>query len=427
MTERELQIGIFGTFDVENYGDLLFPLIAETELSRRLGPIRLQRFSYQRKTPPDWPYAVTSLTELPAAGNLDGVMIGGGHLIRFDKQVAPSYGPPVPAIHHPTGYWLTPALIALQHGIPVVWNAPGVYGQVPTWADPLMELAVGLSHYVAVRDEPSRQALARFAGHAEIAVVPDTAFGVAQLIEPERPSPGFARLRRDLGLTGPYLVLQATACLRGFPRFLRSHAQLFGHYPVVLLPTGPILCDSDTIFADDLPGLVRLPTWPSPLLSAELIGHAAAVVGTSLHLAITALACGVPVFRPTAFLSGKYQILSGFSTAYHFASEDRIDARWFASRLGRTKPVSAVNEALGRLADHWDRIAEVFSSAGRNARPATTTALGSFWQSLPGLLETWALRHAEAIDERDRALAAVNKRAAAPLRSLGRRLRQWPR
>jgi lipopolysaccharide transport system ATP-binding protein len=51
MSVREWQIGLFGTFDVQNYGDLLFPLVAEAELSKRLGPVKLHRFSYHAKTP----------------------------------------------------------------------------------------------------------------------------------------------------------------------------------------------------------------------------------------------------------------------------------------------------------------------------------------------------------------------------------------
>jgi hypothetical protein len=97
MRDHNWQIAIFGTFDVENYGDLLFPLIAEAELAERLGAVELHRFSYHARTPPDWPYTVTSVTELPQiAGSLDGALIGGGFIMRFDKEVAPGYGPPTP-------------------------------------------------------------------------------------------------------------------------------------------------------------------------------------------------------------------------------------------------------------------------------------------------------------------------------------------
>ena len=101
MSDRQWQIGICGTFDVANYGDLLFPLIAESELSERLGAVTLHRFSYYSKTPPAWPYQVFSIVELPGMiDRLDGLLIGGGFLIRFDKTVAPGYFPPSPEIHH---------------------------------------------------------------------------------------------------------------------------------------------------------------------------------------------------------------------------------------------------------------------------------------------------------------------------------------
>ncbi len=86
MAAHEWQIAIFGTFDVENYGDLLFPILAEAALSTRLGAVKLHKFSYHEKSASDWPYTVTSLTELPElACQLDAILIGGGFLIRFDK------------------------------------------------------------------------------------------------------------------------------------------------------------------------------------------------------------------------------------------------------------------------------------------------------------------------------------------------------
>jgi hypothetical protein len=35
-------------------------------------------------------------------GSLDGMLIGGGFIIRFDKEVAPGYGPPTPAATQPS-------------------------------------------------------------------------------------------------------------------------------------------------------------------------------------------------------------------------------------------------------------------------------------------------------------------------------------
>ena len=384
MRDRDWQIGMFGTCDVENYGDLLFPLIAEAELGERLGKVNLHRFSYHPKSLPDWPYPVVSLTELPhMAGDLDGALIGGGHLIRFDKEIAPDYYPPTSHIHHPTGYWLTPALIALQHGIPLIWNAPGTCKEVPPWAEPLMELAFPLSSYIAVRDESSQAALARFTDKAQINIVPDTAFGISRLLK-AMPSAEFRSLRDTSDLSDPYIIVQATWGLDSFLSFVKQHAQRLQHYRFLALPVGPALGDHTSILdACDLPGLIRLEAWPHPLLLAELISQSAAVVGPSYHLAITALASGVPVFTPQELTRGKYSALLGFETVYSLANAGEIDPDWFLRRLGRTIPSAAVQTTLEQLTRHWDRVSEVLVAG----RTATRPAVNQFWQSLPFLLE----------------------------------------
>jgi len=438
MNEREWHIGVVGTFDLENYGDLLFPLIAEAELAERLGPVRLHPFSYHARTPPEWPYEVTSVAEL-ARGTfpLDGLLVGGGFLIRFDKTVAPGYGPPTPAIHHPTGYWLAPALIALQRGIPVAWNAPGMHcNEIPAWAEPLLRLALDLSGYVAVRDAPTQAALAGFTAAGRIAVVPDTAFGLPRLLA-GRPSGELARLRDAAGLTGPYVVVQAALGLEGFARFVKTHADRFQGLRFLALPVGPVLGDDPAILERDLPEIVRLPSWPHPLLLAELISQAEAVVGHSYHLAITALTAGVPAFTTQDLSRGKYSALAGLGRIFQLPAEGRLDPDWFLARLGRTAPSETVRATLDSLAEHWDRVAEVLRAGPPGPRPA----LDRFWQELPAWLEGPAGAEKERMEEQGRLLALARARIAArdqrlaalynsnswkltaPLRFFGRRLR----
>ncbi len=412
MENPDWQIAIFGTFDVQNYGDLLFPIIAEAELAERLGSVTLHRFSYHAKAPPQWPYKVTSLAELPQiVGNLDGVLIGGGFLIRFDKGIAPAYRPPAPTIHHPTGYWLTPALIALQHDIPVIWNAPGMHcNEIPDWADPLMEMAFTRSSYVAVRDEPSQAALSRFANQEKVTVVPDTAFGLTRLLD-KRPSSEFDRLLDATGLTKPYIVIQAALGLDRFLGFVKKHADRLQDYQFLALPIGPVLGDHERNLGSELPGLVRLPVWPHPLLLAELISKSAAVVGYSYHLAITALTSGVPVFTPIDLSTGKYSALLAYERIFPLPEEGESDPEQFISRLGKTAPCQAAQVARDQSARHWDRIATILKAGNT----ATQHALNQFWQSLPGLLETAADQYAELCQQTGKSNARGKTMANAAL------------
>ena len=387
MREGKCEVGICGTFDVANYGDLLFPLIAERELEERLGPVNLRRFSYHAKRAPEWPFEVTPLSALPEMiTGLDGLLIGGGFVIRFDKDVAPGYAPPTPEIHHPTGYWLSPSLLALQHDVPLVWNAVGVVGGgIPGWANLLVKAVLNLGQYISVRDEASRTDLASIAD-APVAVVPDTAFGLSRLVNFQgAPSADFSALRQACGLDGPYVVVQAGEAMAGFAGFLRQRADRFGNLRFLALPIGPCLGDEEC-WLDGVPGVVRLPCWPAPLLTAELIGRAEAVVGHSYHLCITALTAGVPVFIHHAMPARRYSVLQQFDTLFELPLDGQPDTCWFAARIGRNGTAPAAGALCESLRGHWDRIADAI----RGQRQATSVALGRLWQSLPTVLESAA-------------------------------------
>ena len=100
------RVGLVGTFDVENYGDLLFPLVAQAALGRRLDAREGVLFSPNPRASPAWLYDVLSTLDLPEVRpSLSALLIGGGQIIRFDT------GYPIPTDPHvrlPIDYWLTP-------------------------------------------------------------------------------------------------------------------------------------------------------------------------------------------------------------------------------------------------------------------------------------------------------------------------------
>src|SRR6185503_9319137 len=104
----------------------------------------------------------------------------------------------------------------------------------------------------------------------------------------------------------------------------------------------------------DLPGRISLPVWPHPLVLAELISQASAVVGHSYHLAITALAFGVPVFSSANLSVGKYTALSRFETIFPLPKESETDPHVFIKLLGKSRPSPTVSATVDQLTDHWD-------------------------------------------------------------------------
>jgi len=231
------------------------------------------------------------------------------------------------------------------------------------------------------------------------------------LLNGRRPTPEFARLRKASGLPEQYIIVQAALGLDRFFRFVRSHSRDLRDYQILALPVGPVLGDSEELVDCELPGLVRLRRWPQPLLLAELISHAAAVVGHSYHLAITALAFGVPVFTSADLSVGKYTALARFDNIYPIPVESDGDPGRFVARLGKTEPSMAARAAVDQLNDHWDRIATIVGEGATGTQPA----VNRFWQSVPNILEA-ASRHPDksgspelwnGVDARDDALALI--------------------
>jgi lipopolysaccharide transport system ATP-binding protein len=351
-----MNIGIFGTFDLLNYGDLLFPIIAEAELRERLGEVKVIPYSYRKKTTSDWPYDVKRLGELdsdwPA---LDGVVIGGGHLIRFDSEIAPGYYPENPEeLAHPEAYWLAPALAAVQKNVPVCWNAPSASLGLPGWGRELIGEALKKSEYCSVRDTASALELDGLG--ANLQLVPDSAFGVDRVFKPRQPS------------EKPYLIIQANPSLRelidGF-----KQSDLSKQYDIYFLPVCVCLDDGLSTVSDLWPEAIGLELMPDLESMAAWIGGAAGVVAASLHLSITALTYGVPVLRRACTADGKYAFLQESPRVFWTREPQDQPYQSFLEALGTRCKCGLALSAASKLKKHWDQIASIFLKGAKEKHP----------------------------------------------------------
>ncbi|HYH49002.1 MAG TPA: hypothetical protein VEG38_05585, partial [Acidimicrobiia bacterium] len=132
------RVAIWGTFDVDNYGDHLFPRVAAHELSRRLPDVVVQPFSPfgwrhptrlddGRAAAPLGPWSAERAAEL--ADGHDLVLVGGGELMHLnDPLLAPVYDTtPDELVRMAPSRWFVEGLgPQLEMRCPVVWHAVGV-------------------------------------------------------------------------------------------------------------------------------------------------------------------------------------------------------------------------------------------------------------------------------------------------------------
>lgn len=367
--ETGLQIGIVGTFDVENLGDVLFPLVADAELRCRIEGAELVAYSYRDKAPGAWPYEVRSLTGLDDdLEGLDALVIGGGHLVRFDQAVARFYAPPDLSIPHPTGYWLTPALAAAASGLPVAWNAPGMSAPTPAWARPYVALAAAVSSYVSVRDLESLQALRACGVTGPVATVPDTLFGAARALHELFSDEAAAAARLRLGVAGAYVVVQANRdALSAIDAFVATPAG--SEATLVAVEIAPGLGDDARLVTDRYPQAVPARWWPDVRSLVQVIASGSGAIGLSLHLAVLSAIAGQPVLRPKGFGGGKYAIAGGLERVFEARSDGDGTLR-FSEEVGRHQLAPELAPVPGALAAHWDDLAAALLAGPKRPRRA---------------------------------------------------------
>jgi len=363
-----------GTFDVKNFGDLLFPPVLRHELGKRIQGVEVECFSYYEKAPPNWAFAVSPVDRLPdLIDSFDAVVIGGGHLIRFDKEIAAGYCPPSPDLHHPTSYWLFPAMLALEANVPVIWSAVGASPELPQWGCELLREVLRASTYISVRDTATQRTLQELAGDREVLLVPDTVFGIRDML-PQKQLNGHK-----------YVVIQATPHLTPYADSIRRLAEWLRsqQYDVVLLPVSPALGDDGGMLKDMAGASATVASWTDPAQAVAVIANAAAVVGVSLHLSVTALAHGVPVVRPFENALTKYQPLHDLPGV--FALEKYLEQPDLVHQaIENPGDRSEVIEGFcATLAQHWDRIGDIVTVPQRKSSPK----LAALLQRLPFLLE----------------------------------------
>ena len=384
------RLALWGTFDVDNYGDHLFPRVAASELQRRLPGAVLDAYSpYGRLHPTpldDGPVATLGPWTPQRAGELAGaydtVVIGGGEIIHLnDPLLAPVYGTSAEELVRmaPSRFFVEALGPKRERRCPVVWHALGV--SVEPAGDDALRLRAALARrsHVAVRDRYSRERLHRAGVQRPIQIVPDSALLLNRVLPAAALAGRLERLRaQGCYPAAPAVVLQG--CDLIVPHAGRVAWVLrewldrpsAGRWPsrveLVVVETGR--CRGDTLFAETVaPQLGPRPVFRLPPEAgigdlAAAIAGGLVFVGSSLHGAITALVYGRPFVLLN--LAGESK-LDGFGDLTGLGDRVVHDVDALGPALERAvttpPPPGLLTELQGRIDDHFDRIAEIALAA----------------------------------------------------------------
>ena len=424
---RTLTVGLFGTFEVDNFGDVLFPALFSHGMAGErprletvlFGPAAgVCRFDGRPVQ------AVGALRDY--AEGLDAFVVGGGDLLRFDAPVPPD---PRPGALPPClELFLAPAFHAAVTGKPLAWNAPGIPFPLERAQRDVVAGILSVSDYVSVRDAVSRRHLGDL--RPELDVVPDSGFLVADAYPKECLVPVARDLRERLQLPPRYLAAflsPATSRAEDGPaaaEALRIAGEKLG-LPVLLLPLGPFHGDAAALerLADASPAVLRcLAPGLLPLELAALIAHAEAFVGGGFHGNVAAFAYGVPSVPVNTLSLAKVDELCELTGRPGLARWEELPARLPDLERGSRAADEEARRARirERLATHFRHLSDALA----RPRPAAGNAAEALLDVVRGLAANEGRLPRSLRPEES---AALLNRQLLALAASGRRRFRWPR
>jgi polysaccharide pyruvyl transferase WcaK-like protein/Flp pilus assembly protein TadD len=413
---------IFGTFDVENYGDLLFPHLAAWGLGGSVSELRCYSpngsvVSWADTLPSE---PVRKAIEASPPATL--CLIGGGNII--DARPTPLAEYRARSTYAYPALWLGAAIVAARMGARIVWNAPGVPQPIEgAWARRLRDLVLPASDLLTVRDDASRVFL-DLGRPSLAAVVPDTALALSRIWPGEelRGVAEAAFAARGSRAPERWIVVHLNKRYLNPSRqaavdAVRRIGAALDAVPV-LVAIGPVHGDEELAreLGPALPARFIVDRAGGLREIAALIAHSQGYVGSSLHGLITALSYRRPAIAVAQPRMVKFLGLLGplgLADNLHESWEDAAAAAPEQLRPLDRAALAALTAAEARIEAHWRSIRDLIEQpvgleklAARRRLLAALDAVPARFPQWQGLLDEIAGRAENA--------AGIEAPAAAP-------------
>lgn len=368
----------YGTFDVDNYGDLLFPHLVANEMS-------VSSTTEVQSVSPVGRISGTIRNCAPVLGiedvfysekSIQGAIIGGGNIIHCSPTKIEYYQKSSRENLAYGDLWIAPTFFLPSH-IPIVWNAPGVPGPFYKSQHDLVKSALSRTNYISVRDPMSRNYLLDVWPDADISIVPDSAWILNSLWSHDQLKSIYTQVFEKYGITKPersvvfhlnrrYLGGKS---LKSLAHSLDNLAKTFSARPILIAFAS---CHGDDILAKEV-GLmmtsdpVILDRSESLIQIASCIAHSHAYIGSSMHGLITASSYRVPGICIAKQTMPKFAGLSLLTGIDNLVIEDWDLANEILTHLDfqqRRKELAIIcDRTRSALANHWEKIREILFSA----------------------------------------------------------------
>lgn len=296
MQGGKYNIAFTGVFDIENYGDHLFPIAFETAMKKRGLEFEMflfscfeceQAFNSQKHV-----FALQDLEDMHNKIKFDAIVVGGGEIIHLHSFKHKRSHKDEEYIQYPIYQtWIIPSMVSEKYGISLLWNNPGIPFEFEGFYQRVAKKFLWQVDYLSVRNSFSVDALlACNISKTNISLHPDSAFILPEIFEK---SALISVNEKLLEKNSSYIVFHCNHLINeshlktAVENLINLHEQ---GYQIVLLPLA--YTNADDEIAEKINELAnnKFVTFKEKLSLEQIVSvlaHCKLYIGVSFHGAIT--------------------------------------------------------------------------------------------------------------------------------------------
>lgn len=319
-------IAQIGTFDVENFGDLLFPFVLEKKMGNEY---KIDLFSpnggklcFTNKKV----YPISTFESKCRKNDYDAVIIGGGDVIRTDKEIFITSEFYQMSVIPSLQLWLFPIIIAKKYNIPVIFNSVGVPNDFKFEEFSLIKQILNKVDYLVVRDSEAKKALESI-GLNNIKIVPDSVIAISDVISENELDVVYRNLikTKRIPQIDDYIVFQHNSRFISdktyYDKLISCIRYVSDKQKILLMPIGYIHDDDKVlkqIYNEKIKNvsIVNLKHKLTPLEMIAILNHSRGYIGTSMHGAVVSYSYNKPILILNMMNSKKLHGFAKISNNY---------------------------------------------------------------------------------------------------------------
>ncbi len=365
----KFNIAICGTFNVDNYGDVIFPEVFKRAMKQRnldfeLFLISPAITSENTLCPNAKVYSTDMLDFLHKSYGIDVIVIGGGALVHYNKIPVKLPDDDFFSEYNIYDSWYTPIEFAARNNIKVLFNLPQMPYEIPENLKEVTKAAFGMADYISFRDKVSAQYLRAVydENSPEINVYPDSVCCIAQIL-PKEEIAGFCD--KLLPFEDKYAVIQFNAqkpSCEDEKLFDVINSLVEKQYKIVFLPLGYTHND-DAVMKEYNRKYGNIGYIPEKKLNifemTAILSGCSVYIGSSFHGAIVSMSYGaLAVSYNYIFPKTKNREVFSMYNIDTFVAESANDIEKILKAYfnGEMSFKPDINGVASRTQEHFDRL-----------------------------------------------------------------------